>query len=78
MAILQKFKDLEMWRKPGELSQCIYSLTSLELISFNYRLQAQVRGLNSMIDNTSKDFEIGSKRKLINSLIKDQKFKDRA
>ena len=77
MAILQKFKDLEMWRKPVELSQCIYSLTSLELISFNYRLQAQVRGLNSMIDNTSKDFEIGSKRKLINSLIKDQKFKDR-
>jgi four helix bundle protein len=69
MATIQKFEDLEVWKKARILSSKIYPLTFKEPISSDFRMKDQMRGsVGSMMDNIAEGFERGSKLEFINSL----------
>ena len=69
MATIQKFEDLEVWKKARILSNKIYPLTFKEPISSDFRIKDQMRGsVGSIMDNIAEGFERGSKLEFINSL----------
>lgn len=69
MATIQKFEDLEVWKKARILSNKIYPLTFKEPISTDFRMKGQMRGsVGSIMDNIAEGFERGSKLEFINSL----------
>lgn len=69
MATIQKFEDLEIWKKARILSGKVYPLTFKEPISSDFRMKDQIRGSSgSIMDNIAEGFERGSKFEFINSL----------
>ncbi len=69
MATIQRFEDLEIWKKSRILSDKIYPLTFKDPISSDYRIRDQMRGsVGSIMDNIAEGFERGSKLEFINSL----------
>ena len=69
MATIQKFEDLEVWKKARILSDKIYPLTFKEPIASDFRMKDQMRGsVGSIMDNIAEGFERGSKLEFINSL----------
>lgn len=69
MPTIQKFEDLEVWKKARILSDKVYPLTFKEPISSDFRIKDQLRGsIGSIMDNVAEGFERGSKLEFINSL----------
>ncbi len=69
MPTIQKFEDLEIWKKARILSEKVYPLTFKEPISSDFRIKDQLRGsVGSIMDNIAEGFERGSKLEFINSL----------
>jgi len=69
MPTIQRFEDLEIWKKSRILSDKVYPLTFQEPISNDYRMKDQIRGsVGSIMDNIAEGFERGSKFEFINSL----------
>jgi four helix bundle protein len=69
MPTIQKFEDLEIWKKARILSDKVYPLTFKEPISTDFRIKDQLRGsVGSIMDNIAEGFERGSKLEFINSL----------
>ena len=69
MATIQKFEDLEVWKKARILSNKVYPLTFIEPIASDFRMKDQMRGsVGSIMDNIAEGFERGSKLEFINSL----------
>ncbi len=69
MATIQKFEDLEVWKKARILSDKVYPLTFKEPFSSDFRIKDQMRGsVGSIMDNIAEGFEGGSKLEFINSL----------
>jgi four helix bundle protein len=69
MATIQKFEDLEVWKKARILSDKVYPLTFKEPITSDFRMKDQMRGsVGSIMDNIVEGFERGSKLEFINSL----------
>lgn len=69
MATIQKFEDLEVWKKARILSDKVYPLTFKEPVSSDFRMKDQMRGsVGSIMDNIAEGFERGSKLEFINSL----------
>ena len=69
MATIQRFEDLEIWKKSRILSDKVYPLTFKEPIASDFRMKDQLRGsAGSIMDNIAEGFERGSKLEFINSL----------
>lgn len=69
MATIQKFEELEVWKKARALSNYIYPLTFESPIVNDYRMKDQLRGsTGSIMDNIAEGFERGSKLEFINAL----------
>lgn len=69
MATIQKFEDLEVWKKGRTLSDKIYPLTFKKPIADDFRMKDQLRGsLGSIMDNIAEGSERGSQFEFINSL----------
>lgn len=69
MPTIQKFEDLEIWKKARILSSKIYPLTFKEPICNDFRIKDQMRGsVGSIMDNIAEGFERGGKLEFINSL----------
>ena len=69
MPTIQKFEDLEVWKKARILSAKVYPLTFKEPIANDFRIKDQMRGsVGSIMDNIAEGFERGSKLEFINSL----------
>lgn len=69
MVTIQKFEDLEIWKKARILSDKIYPLTFKDPIASDFRMKDQIRGSSgSIMDNIAEGFERGSKFEFINSL----------
>ena len=69
MSTIQKFEDLEIWKKARSLTQLIYPLTFAEPIAKDFRFKDQIRGsCGSIMDNIAEGFERGSRLEFINSL----------
>ena len=69
MATIQKFEDLEIWKKARALAARVYPLTFIEPISKDFRMKDQLRGtLGSIMDNIAEGFERSSRLEFINCL----------
>lgn len=69
MATIQKFEELEVWKKARILSVKVYPLTFKEPIASDFRIKDQMRGsIGSIMDNIAEGFERGSKLEFINAL----------
>ena len=69
MPTIQKFEDLEIWKKARILNDKGYPFTFKESIANDFRMMDQMRGsAGSIMDNIAEGFERGSKFEFINSL----------
>ncbi len=69
MATIQKFEEMEVWKKARILSDKVYPLTFKEPIASDFRIKDQMRGsVGSIMDNIAEGFERGSKLEFINAL----------
>jgi len=68
-ATIERFEDLEIWKLSRALSKKIYSLTFVQPICDDFRLNDQLRGTcGSIMDNITEGFERGSRLEFVNSL----------
>lgn len=69
MPTVQRFEDLEIWKKARLLATEIYQLTFIEPLSNDFRLKDQMRGsCGSIMDNIAEGFERSSRLEFINAL----------
>jgi four helix bundle protein len=66
---VEKFEDLEVWQEARELSKYIFTLTSKEPFSRDFKLRDQIHGSSgSIMDNIAEGFERDGRREFIQFL----------
>jgi len=69
MATIQRFEDIEAWKKARILCQYIYTITKRELFVHDFRFRDQLRASGgSVMDNIAEGFERGGTKEFINFL----------
>ncbi len=69
MATIEKFEDIEVWKKAKTLSENIYKLSNLPLFSKDFALKGQIlRSSGSIMDNIAEGFERDGKKEFIQYL----------
>jgi len=60
MATIEKFEDLEIWKKARELCKLIHIYTQYEKFAKDFKLVSQIKGSSgSVMDNIAEGFELG-------------------
>lgn len=69
MATIEKFEDIDAWKKARELCKSIHLLTKNNLFSKDFSLKDQIlRSSGSIMDNIAEGFDRGGKKEFIQFL----------
>jgi four helix bundle protein len=66
---IEKFEDLEIWKEARELAKLVFTITSVEPFSKDFRFRDQIRSASgSVMDNIAEGFGRGGNKEFINFL----------
>ncbi|MFC4230527.1 four helix bundle protein [Parasediminibacterium paludis] len=69
MATITKFEDLEIWKESRRLSYIIFTFSSNQWFSKDFRFRDQIKAAaGSVMDNIAEGFERSSRLEFINFL----------
>lgn len=69
MATIERFEDLEIWKKAREHSKYVYQITLKIDFSKDYSLKDQIRrSSGSVMDNIAEGFDRGGNKEFVNFL----------
>ena len=69
MTTIQRFEDIETWKKAKELNNILFTFISREHFSKDYKLVNQINGsCGSIMDNIAEGFGRGSRNEFIQFL----------
>ncbi|MEO8146214.1 MAG: four helix bundle protein [Bacteroidia bacterium] len=69
MATIQRFEDLEIWKKARQLNILVFRAIKKDGFSRDYKLVNQINGASgSVMDNIAEGFERGSRNEFVNFL----------
>jgi len=69
MAKIQRFEDLQSWRKARQLANTVYDLTEQPRFAEDFRLRDQIQGAaGSVMHNIAEGFDAGSGPEFIHFL----------
>jgi len=69
MGTIQRFEDLQVWKKARAFSKDVFQLTQTGLFAKDYELKGQInRSAGSIMDNIAEGFERSGKAEFINFL----------
>jgi len=67
---IERFEDIDGWKKGRELTQCVYALTRRPEFSKDYGLKDQItRASVSIMNNVAEGFDGGSEAEFIRFLV---------
>lgn len=67
---VERFEDLEIWQEARDLCKHIFTLTSKEPFSKDYKLRDQIHGSSgSIMDNISEGFGRGGNKEFLQFLF---------
>jgi four helix bundle protein len=63
MATVERFEDMEIWKKARELCRLIHKYNQYENFSKDFKLVSQIKGSSgSIMDNIAEGFERGGNK----------------
>jgi len=66
---IEKFEDLDCWKKARELANLVYDLTNQRSLEKDFQLRDQIRGAaGSVMHNVAEGFEAGSDAEFVRFL----------
>lgn len=69
MTTIQRFEDLEVWKKARLFAKHIFDLSNMGFFAKDYKLKNQInRSAGSIMDNIAEGFERGGRAEFINFL----------
>jgi four helix bundle protein len=69
MATVQRFEDLDVWKKARAFSKEVFQLTQTGAFAKDFELKGQInRSTGSIMDNIAEGFERGGRAEFINFL----------
>jgi four helix bundle protein len=69
MSVIEKFEDLDLWKKSRELCKLVFVFVNKDQFTKDFKLKDQIKGASgSIMDNIAEGFERGGNKEFIQFL----------